>query len=420
VNDSPSFLSAPPAGDDVPLRHQCAVYGIGLFATSMYHMAVTIVPLYVRDMALTPLMLGIVLGCRPVLPLFLSIHAGSLMDRIGARRVMLFFAVVGMVAPILYPALPFVWAVIILQLMSGLADSMGWLGAQTLVGQLMKGRTRYAGRLSFIIRIGHLAAPPMVGAAWDLGGPWTAFALISVWGAGVVASSLLIPALPAEPAGDGQKPRARPALRALLPHPADYVSAFRLLAIPAVALTVMIGMMTHVGNNVQSTFYVVWLGKIGISGTLIGVLISISSVGAALGSLMSSRLTRYIPHYWLLWSMVFAALMLIAITPLLGGYAVLAIVLCLRAGANGIHQPLVITLMLRTAGSDSHGKAIGLRGTMNRITSISAPVLMGAIAELVGLEMSFYLIGAIAAAIMLWLGWRLKNTPDIHRYAHEG
>ena len=31
------------------------------------------------------LMLGIVLGCRPVLSLFLSIHAGNLMDRLGAR-----------------------------------------------------------------------------------------------------------------------------------------------------------------------------------------------------------------------------------------------------------------------------------------------------------------------------------------------
>jgi len=403
----------------VPLRHQCAVYGIGLFATSMYFMSVTIVPLFVRDMALSPLMLGFVLGCRPILPLFLSIHAGALMDRTDGRRVMIFFAVIGLITPLLYPVMPFVWGVIVLQLMSGLADSMGWLGAQTLVGQLMKGRTLYTGRLSFIIRIGHLVGPPMVGATWDLVGPWGAFSLISLWGFGVLGSALLIPALPAGGARGAITPRQRPGLRDLLPNPADYVSAFRLLAVPAVAITVLIGMMTHVGNNIQSTFYVVWLDRIGFSGTLIGVLVSISAVGAAVGSLISARLSRYIRPYWLLWSVVFVALVLIAITPLLGTYVLLAIVLSLRSTANGIHQPLVISLMLRTAGPGAQGKAIGLRGTMNRITSIGAPVLMGAIAEVVGLEAAFYLIGVLSAAFMLWLGWRMKQLPEIHQQGRE-
>jgi len=419
VNEPRTLFAARATGDKVPLRHQCAVYGVGLFSTSMYHMAVTIVPLFVRDLALTPFMLGIVLGCRPLLPLFLSIHAGSLMDRIGARRVMVFFAVIGLATPILYPVLPVVWAIIVLQLMSGLADSMGWLGAQTLVGQLMKGRTSYAGRLSVIIRVGHFIAPPMVGATWDLAGPWAAFGLISVWGFGVLACALMIPPLPPIRTAAGETPRQRASLRDLVPRPADYVSAFRLLAVPAVAITVLIGMMTHVGNNVQSTFYIVWLDRMGIPGTLIGTLVSISSVGAAFGSLISAWLARWIRPYWLLWASVFAALALIAITPLLGSYLLLAIVLSLRNVFNGVHQPLVISLMLRTAGSDSQGKAIGLRGTMNRITSIGGPVLMGAIAELVGLEAAFYVIGAISAAFMLWLGWQMKQHPEIHDRGRE-
>ncbi len=138
-----------------------------------------------------------------------------------------------------------------------------------------------------------------------------------------------------------------------------------------------------------------------------------------MGSLISARLSRYIRPYWLLWSVVFVALVLIAITPLLGTYVLLAIVLSLRSTANGIHQPLVISLMLRTAGPGAQGKAIGLRGTMNRITSIGAPVLMGAIAEVVGLEAAFYLIGVLSAAFMLWLGWRMKQLPEIHQQGRE-
>ena len=76
----------------------------------------------------------------------------------------------------------------------GLSESMGWLGAQTMIGQYMHGKTHYAGRLSFIIRIGQLGAAPLAGVAWDLGGPWGAFAFMSVWGFGAVACALFLPA----------------------------------------------------------------------------------------------------------------------------------------------------------------------------------------------------------------------------------
>ena len=163
----------------MPLRIQCAVYGVGLFATTIHFMMMVAVPLWVHDMTLTPFMLGIALGCRPVLSLFLSIPAGNLMDRIGARQVVLVMAALALVTPICYPLLPFIWTLIILQLLSGMADSIGWLGAQTLVGTELKGRTTYAGRLSAIIRVGHIVLPPVTGAAWDNWGPWAAFGLIS-------------------------------------------------------------------------------------------------------------------------------------------------------------------------------------------------------------------------------------------------
>ena len=74
-------------GARVPLRVECAIYGIGGFSTTMHFMAMTIVPLWVVQLELSPFWLGLVLGCRPVLPLFFSIHVGALLDRMGARRV---------------------------------------------------------------------------------------------------------------------------------------------------------------------------------------------------------------------------------------------------------------------------------------------------------------------------------------------
>ena len=73
---------------------QAAVYGLGLSSTTMFYLASVVVPLWVATIESSPLLIGIVLGSRHFLPLFLSIHGGVLMDRLGGRRVMVFFGIV--------------------------------------------------------------------------------------------------------------------------------------------------------------------------------------------------------------------------------------------------------------------------------------------------------------------------------------
>ena len=429
--------------DEVSLKTQLAVYGIGTFSTTTHFMLLVIVPIWARVNMGIPegFTLGIVLGCRPLLSLFLSIHAGTLMDTIGTKRVLYFIGLMILTTPFMYPLLPFISALIVIQLLSGVCDSIGWMGAQTLVGQVMHGRTKYAARLGAVIRSGHVIGPPAVGAVWDFAGPLAAFSLVGLSGVGFLISVMMLPAISARPAGlteNSETPRPPINLKSLLPRPSDYIASFKLLASPTIAIVILLGMMVHIGNNIQSTFYIVWLEKyVGIPATLIGLLISFSSIAAAGGSLVATPLRRRFPAFWVLWTSVFAALILISITPLLGKVAIVAgvsgilgwaieispliaayIVFCfvsgLRSVSNGIHQPIVITLMLRTVGPNEKGKAIGLRGTMNRVTSMIGPFLLGALAGMVGLEYGFYIIGILSSVIMLWLAWLMVRHPEIH------
>ncbi len=200
----------------------------------------------------------------------------------------------------------------------------------------------------------------------------------------------------------------------------------------------MLGMMVHIGNNIQSTFYIVWLEKyVGIPATLIGFLISFSSAMAAVGSLLAAPLRRRYNAFWVLWTTITTALILISITPLLGksiivdsvrgsvgwlieispliaAYFAFCFIAGLRSVFNGVHQPLVITLMLSTVGPNEKGKAIGLRGTANRITSMIGPFLLGILAGMVGLEYGFYIIGILSCSFMLWLAWLMLKHPEIH------
>jgi MFS family permease len=398
--------------EEVPWRIQGAVYGIGLFSTSIFHIGAVIVPLYAATMTSSPLMFGLVFSAAHFLPLFLSIHTGALMDRLGARRVMLVCTIIGAITPLLYPAFPFIWALVFLQMFFGLSESMGWLGAQTMIGQLMHGKTVYAGRMSFIIRIGHLVCAPLAGISWDLAGPWGGFALMSLWGGGSVVCSLMLPKHPVDP--DAPAPEGRRAkVRALLPNASDYVTAFRLLGVPAVTIIVLLGALMHVGNAVQGSFYVAWLNEMGLTGTAIGLLGPAAAIGAALFSLLTSKLMRYVGGLWIALVSLWSGILLVCATPLFGSYFLLQMAMFLRSGANGLAQPLVITLVLRGAGRENQGKAVGLRGTANRVASIASPLAMGAIAEAVGLERSFYVVGALVSVAMIGIAIYLWRNPKI-------
>src|SRR4051794_5429291 len=110
----------------IPVRTQIALYGSGMFSDMASQV---VVPLWVLSLHPSAVAFGTVIGARSLLPFLLSIHGGVLMDRLGARQVMLFFAAIGVCLPILFPVLPWIWAAVLLQLAVGLTTTMSWVGA---------------------------------------------------------------------------------------------------------------------------------------------------------------------------------------------------------------------------------------------------------------------------------------------------
>jgi MFS family permease len=83
-----------------------------------------LIPLYGLSLGFDAVEIGILVGARSALALFLSIHIGVLMDRFGTRRVTLFFVWTGMALTPLFPLVPGFWALLILQLVNGAAVSL--------------------------------------------------------------------------------------------------------------------------------------------------------------------------------------------------------------------------------------------------------------------------------------------------------
>ena len=406
ANPSPAIDTTP-----IPWRIQWAVYGAGLFSNSSLNLYNVVVPLWIVLLNPSPFMIGIAIGARQVLPMLFSIHGGALMDRLGTRRVMLVFAVTAVFIPLGYPLMPWMSAIIVLQMLGGFTVMMCWVGAQSFIGHTMKGKPTYAGRLTLATRLGGFAGPPVVGFFWDVAGPWGAFGFMTFWAAGMLVSTILLPhdtGSPATPSKDHTPLFSR--LHQLLPRWSDYVAAFSLMTIPAIALVMAATMLRHSSTGVQSSFYVVYLNEIGITGTAIGTLFSIAGLFGAVGSLSVGWLADRIPQRVLLLAAVAILVLMITITPLLGAFVLLAIAMAGRGMFGGVAQAMEIALIAQSAGAAAQAKGAALRLTIGRIAAVFVPVGMGAIAEFVGLEMAFYLVGG---TILLLVGLlALKPTGE--------
>ena len=355
-----------------------------------------LIPLYGLSLGMSAGAIGMLVGARSLLAVFLSIHVGVLMDRFGTRRVTLFFVWTAMALAPVFPLLPWFWPLLLLQIVNGGALQFAWSGSQTLIAQLSEGEAEYLGRFSFFARIGTTVAPMIAGVAWDLGGAWPSYGLGFAWGVALTLVLLRAPEAPIA-AGGGHEPGRHARLRVVdvLPRLPDYVRCFALIAIPAVATTMAIIFLRTATNGVQSSLYVVYLKGVGLTGTSIGILFAAIEITSGLGSLFAGRAMRLGNPQRTMLSGTVLSILLICATPFTGGiFALLFVAQGLRGWLQGVVQPMMFSVQAKAVGPHRQGSVVGLRQTMNRLAAIVIPPAMGVIADHWGARPSFVFLGA--------------------------
>ena len=413
----PSTTTAP---ERYPWRLQLPIYASGFFNGNVYFLTGILMPLWAlivvgEDQAF---LIGLIVASRQILPVLLAIHGGALMDRLGARRVMLVFGAIGIVTSAAFPFFPVVAAIIAFQMLSGLAESLGWVGSQTLVGTALKGHSTYTGRLSFALRLGGFLGPWLCGIAWHQYGPTIGFFSISGWIALGWIAGWLVPVRE-----ERRSAQAGPfRFGEILPRWSDYVATFRMIGIPAVGLIVAVTFMRQTGSGMQLSFYPVWLNQLGVTAADIGFMVGCSHILSASTSLSVDAATRWIAAHWLLVLTIALSIVTIAVTPLLGAafitlpgigkiYFVLFGVICLRGLAQGFNMPLMMSIGMQAVSPHEQGKIVALRITVNRLTSAIIPLIMGAIAQGFGIEISFYVIGGIGLIGLCFVSVWMARSP---------
>ncbi|MGC2415848.1 MAG: MFS transporter [Stellaceae bacterium] len=394
MDSRPGEHAAPPhASGPCP---PAALYMAGPFSMGYVDFFTFLMPLYGLSLGLDASEIGILVGARSIVALFLSIHIGVLMDRFGTRAVTLVFVWIGMMLAPLFPLAPNFWALLALQLINGAAVSFAWSGAQTLIAQLAQGDAKYIGRFSFFARLGSTSAPIAAGAMWDFGGAWPAYLLGCAWGAILTAALLRTPEaelFTPQPASGANRRRFR--ARDAWPRASDYISSIKLIAIPAIAVSICVITMRNTTYSLQTSVYVVYLDQIALVGTTIGLLFAASEIASGFGSLFAGRAMRLGDPQRTMLSGTVLSILLIAATPLLGGiFALLLAFQLARGWLEGVIQPVILSVQARAVGRHQQGAVVGLRQTGQRLSSILIPPVMGGIADRFGTSDSFLIYGA--------------------------
>jgi len=380
-----------------PSRPPASIYITGLFAMGYTEFYTFLIPLYGLSLGMSAGEIGMLVGGRSLLAVFLSIHIGVLMDRFGTRRVTLFFVWTAMALAPVFPLVPWFWPLLLLQVVNGAALNFAWSGSQTLIAQLAEGEAEYIGRFSFFARFGTTLTPMISGVAWDWGGAWPAYLLGAVWG--LVLTIVLLRAPEADIAGaDGRAPYRQVSFRVwdVVPRLPDYLRCFALMAIPAVATTMAIIFLRTATNGVQSSLYVVYLKGVGLTGTSIGILFAAIEVMSGFGSLFAGRAMLLGDPQRTMLSGTVLSIVLICLTPFLGGiFVLLLLAQAARGWLQGVVQPVMFSVQAKAVGRYRQGSVVGLRQTMNRLAAIVIPPVMGMIADRWGAGESFVILGSL-------------------------
>lgn len=392
-----------------------AAYAIGLLGMGYIDVFVFLMPIYGLALGLSATEIGWLVGSRTILTLLFSIHVGTLMDRFGTLRVMQVFVAIAMLSAPLYPLLDAFWALLVLQILVGGAVSFGWAGGQTMIAQIGHGDAGYIGRFSFASRIGTTAAPLVAGIVWDLGGAWPAYLLAMAWGVILLAVLWFTPEAPADEDAASEHGGGRFSARDMVPRLADYVRCFAMMAIPVIAISTAVMFLRNATSGINNSVYVVYLGGIGLTGWKIGVLFAAIEFASGIGSLFGGPAMRLGHPLWTMTIATALAIALICITPWLGGlFLLLLLAQLLRGFIQGVSQPVMFSAQSKSVGRHEQGSVVGLRQTVNRLSAIIVPPVMGAIADRWGMAESFIILGAallfLCALVGAWTA-RTKLRP---------
>lgn len=335
---------------------------------------------------------GLIGGLLYLFPLLLSWPIGAMADRRGARGLLMFGTVCGVVSlvlPYFVQTLPALYASAAL---NGLALAFYHVTLQNLIGILSRpeDRPRHFSNFSLIGSVTNFVGPLIAGLSIDYFGHATAFLVVATQPlAGVV---LLLAWGRRFPPGNPHLKQEEGVLGAL-----KEAGIWRMLAVSG---------MVQLGQDIFQFYLPVYGHSIGLSASIIGVILASLAVASFIARMFIARLVKQFSAELLLTWVFLASAVGFLLVPFFSSVTVLILIALWFGLGMGMGVPLTVILMFDRSTEGRSGQTLGLRLTANNFVRVSGPIVFGVVASALGLAPVFWINVLVMAGggLLSWSG----------------
>lgn len=396
-------------------RRESATWLLLSLITMLYWLAPQSVRLLyairLAEFGASDLMIGLIVGGSTMVSLVLAVPSGYLLDKLDGRRVLLLSTLA-----LAFVTLGFTWApspawMAGLMLLQAVLSMWVWLVLQANItyvgGRPSAGRQLNAFSLAW--GLGMAAGPVLVARVYDA----ASFEAMSV----ICFVMVLVGALASPFTPDVRRLRSRPPAADGSPHEhtplglrATFLASLR---DPVIVPIMACGFVNVYVFSLRSSFYPVYLERIGISLSMVGVLLSVIGVTSlGIRVLLPLGVRRFGNVRLLIWS-TWVVIVGLAMVPASAGL-VLQVTAAVLIGVGLGSNPVISVNMLAGTRETAPGIAMGLRLLSNRAGQVTQPLVFGGVAGVASLGLAFPVSALLLSVTTLWVSTRLRRsvTPE--------
>ena len=327
--------------------------------------------------------IGVLIAISSAFQLFLGIPAGQFADRFGFRLPMLLGAIGGsaaMIVPYLFPNMAGLY---VSRALTGMTFIFFAIAVQTLAASLGGADKRAANLTTFSLgqAIAGLLGPILIGFAIDRVGHVSSYLILALLAllpaAALAAFPNIIPPPRAKQKGDDQE------------------NVFALLKLVPLRRALFTGAIVFAGGDLLSFYVPIYGNSIGLSATMIGIILGAHSAAAFVVRLIMPAMLKRMSAERVLCLSLVAAGFTYVLFPIFESAWILAAVSFLLGLGLGCGQPLTMMLIYERTPPGRAGAAMGLRMSINKIIQIGVPLGFGYLGSLLGLKAVFWTNAAL-------------------------
>lgn len=363
------------------------------------------VPLSAFELGASPFVIGLILSVPYLLPLILAIPFSGIITRVGGKIVIITGGFGMILGPAVVLALPGFSGLILVQVIVSIAHMAMILAGQSIVSSLGKGKQleKYFGWYTTCLSAGQLVGPILAGWIIDTSGIPMSFLVIIVVSFFATLSGFFL--------------TGSAAIGNRVKRPLFELQAQVHLLKENVGVKVSIALTVSVvfALSAYGTFLPIYLKSLAVSATMIGALVSLRALFSMLVRPFMPLVIRWVGGRSMA---IVCSPVLVALGFMLTGttdsFLLLALLAVLIGFGSGVSQPLSMVVLVESVNENQRSGALAVRLMANRGVQFLAPLILGALAEVMPFSLAFLFGGVFIFIFVGLIVYMMRSFRDEH------